>query len=255
MSVVDINYKVTVPGKYTYLCIAHSGMVGSFTATGAAAPAGPAAPADPAPTDPAPADPAPADPAPADPAAPAPGAAAVTHNVATGPGNVFTPADLAVNVGDSVSITGLGSHPTKSDVFPAGAAPIAMSVVDINYKVTVPGKYTYLCIAHSGMVGSFTATGAAAPGGAAAGTPAAETPAAETPAAGTPAAETPAAETPAAGTAPAGSQVTSIPVGGVQTGGGSTAGFTHSGLVTLGGGLIMIAFMGMIYSRKLARQE
>jgi len=49
--------------------------------------------------------------------------------------------------------------------------------------------------------------------------------------------------------------VTSIPVGGVQTGGGSTAGFTHSGLVTLGGGLIMIAFMGMIYSRKLARQE
>jgi hypothetical protein len=144
-------------------------------------------------------------------------------------GETFTPAAIAVKVGDTVSITGLTTHPTMSDVFPAGAAKIAMTTTDINYKVTAPGKYTYFCVAHAGMKGSFTATGAAAPGGAAA-------------PAGT------AADVPAG-------QVTDIPVGGVQTGGGSTAGVTHSGLITLGGGLLMAAFMSLVFSRRFASEK
>lgn len=48
--------------------------------------------------------------------------------------------------------------------------------------------------------------------------------------------------TPAAGVA--GSQVTRLPTGGVQTGGGSTAGLRDTGLLALGGALLLAALLG-----------
>jgi plastocyanin len=244
------TYTVTVAGVYKYQCDFHlPGMVASFTAvaagagttpttpattvptTGGSTPTTPAAAATTMPDMPATTsapEPAAATTAAPAPAAPAAGAAAVTHKIVT-VGKTFSPKALDVKVGDTISITGLSSHPTKSDVFPAGAAPIAMTTSDITYKVTVPGKYTYLCIAHPGMNGSFTATGAAAPGGA--------------------------AVPPAAGAAPAGSQVGSIPVGGVQTGGGSTAGFQQTGPMALGLALLIAAFMSAGLGRRFARNS
>jgi len=78
-----------------------------------------------------------------------------------------------------------------------------------------------------------------------------------TAAAGTPAVAGSAAAGPAAAnlSGVAGAQVSSIPSGGVQTGGGSTAGFAHSGLMTLGGGLLMAAFMSAFYGRRVARRN
>jgi plastocyanin len=83
------------------------------------------------------------------------------------------------------------------------------------------------------------------------------TAAAGTSAAGTPAVAGSAAAGPAAAnlSGVAGAQVSSIPSGGVQTGGGSTAGFAHSGLMTLGGGLLMAAFMSAFYGRRVARRN
>jgi hypothetical protein len=57
-----------------------------------------------------------------------------------------------------------GSHTTTSGTIPANAAPWDQiltpgGVTSFSYKITEPGAYAYVCSFHTGMAGSFTATG------------------------------------------------------------------------------------------------
>ncbi|MBA3647309.1 MAG: T9SS type A sorting domain-containing protein [Chitinophagales bacterium] len=77
---------------------------------------------------------------------------------------VFTPANVTVNVGDTIKWTWVeGSHTTTSSVVPTGAAawdsPINSTVTTFLYPVKVEGAYHYVCTPHAslGMVGQFTA--------------------------------------------------------------------------------------------------
>ncbi len=80
----------------------------------------------------------------------------------------FSPASMAVNVGDTIKWTWVnGVHTTTSTVVPAGAAewdkPMTQSAQTFLYKVTVAGTYNYVCTPHApNMAGSFTATGVSA---------------------------------------------------------------------------------------------
>ena len=80
----------------------------------------------------------------------------------------FSPASMAVNVGDTIKWTWVnGVHTTTSTAVPAGATewdkPMTQSAQTFLYKVTVAGTYNYVCIPHSpNMAGSFTATGVSA---------------------------------------------------------------------------------------------
>lgn len=151
----------------------------------------------------------------------------------------FTPKTINVKAGEAVSIC-LTSKDTDHD----------LTISDLGFKVAAPtgpavcktltapaaaGSHKFICSIpgheQAGMVGSLVvgaASAAAAPGAAAAPTSAAPTSAAQVPA---------------------------VPSGGVQTGGGSTAGFAHSGLVTLGGGLLLAAFMSAMLGWRVARRD
>ena len=75
----------------------------------------------------------------------------------------FVPANLSVNVGDTIRFryTSGFNHTTTSGRIPAGAAvwdsPLSPAAPIYNYVVTTPGTYTYLCKPHAsfGMTGSF----------------------------------------------------------------------------------------------------
>ena len=75
----------------------------------------------------------------------------------------FSPANLNVNVGDSVKWQWLnGDHTTTSTNVPAGASTWNSLITGTNqsfiYVVSVPGNYQYVCTPHApGMSGSFTA--------------------------------------------------------------------------------------------------
>jgi pyruvate dehydrogenase E2 component (dihydrolipoamide acetyltransferase) len=187
----------------------------------------------------------------------APSASAANQIINTS-GDTFTPSALTavVNVGDTVTFNGLGGHNATSTAAsvakfasPAGAASFV-------YKTTTPGKHTYDCTFHSGMVGSFTVVGAAAPAAPAPKAPAAPGPIAAVPAApAAPAAPAPAAPAPGTDPAAAGGQVSTVPQGGIASGGGSTAQMNDAGLKTLGGGLLMAAFMSALLGRRVARRS
>lgn len=157
----------------------------------------------------------------------------------------FTPKTINVKAGEAVSIC-LTSKDTDHD----------LTIADVGFKVTAPtgpavcktltapakaGTHKFICsIAgheQAGMVGSLVvaAGGPAAPPGAA------------PPAAAPPAAVPPGAAPPA--------QVPVVPGGGVSSGGGSTAAYTNPGLVTLGGGLLMAAFMSALLGWRVARRD
>ena len=152
----------------------------------------------------------------------------------------FAPKTINVKAGEAVSIC-LKSTDTDHD----------LTIADIGFKVTAPtgpavcktltapakaGTHKFICsIAgheQAGMVGSLVvaAGGPAAPPGAV-----------------PPAAVPPGAAPPA--------QVPVVPGGGVSSGGGSTAAYTNPGLVTLGGGLLMAAFMSALLGWRVARRD
>ena len=152
----------------------------------------------------------------------------------------FTPKTINVKAGEAVSIC-LTSKDTDHD----------LTIADVGFKVTAPtgpavcktltapakaGTHKFICsIAgheQAGMVGSLVvaAGGPAAPPGAV-----------------PPAAVPPGAAPPA--------QVPKVPGGGVASGGGSTAAYTNPGLVTLGGGLLMAAFMSALLGWRVARRD
>ena len=180
--------------------------------------------------------------------APSASAAPRVINV-TGVISGFTPKTINVKAGEAVSIC-LTSKDTDHD----------LTIADIGFKVTEPtgpavcktltapaaaGSHKFICsIAgheQAGMVGSLVvAAGGAAP---APGAPPAAAPAPGAP----PAAAPPAAAPPA--------QVPTVPGGGVASGGGSTAAYTNPGLVTLGGGLLMAAFMSALLGWRVARRD
>lgn len=77
----------------------------------------------------------------------------------------FTPNHIEVNVGDTVRwIWTGGTHTTTSTTLPEGAAewntPLTSESSVVDYKVTIPGDYSYHCIPHQamGMIGTFTAS-------------------------------------------------------------------------------------------------
>jgi len=89
---------------------------------------------------------------------------ATTHQV-TVSDHVFTPSNLNVTVGDTITwIWVSGTHTTTSTGIPASAAswdqPINSSSTTYSYKVTVAGSYNYQCSYHysMGMIASFTAS-------------------------------------------------------------------------------------------------
>lgn len=160
----------------------------------------------------------------------------------------FTPKTINVKAGEMVSIC------LTSDDKPT-PIPHDLTIASVGFKVattgpkvcktlTAPaaaGSVKFICSVggheQAGMVGSLVV---------AAGGPAAP-PAAVPPAAGPPAAVPPAAVPPA--------QVPAVPNGGVASGGGSTASYTNPGLVTLGGGLLMAAFMSALLGWRVARRD
>jgi plastocyanin len=77
----------------------------------------------------------------------------------------FTPANLNVNVGDTIKWTWVsGDHTTTSTTIPSGAtswnAPMTSDNTTFLYKITEAGTYNYKCIPHAsfGMVGTITAS-------------------------------------------------------------------------------------------------
>lgn len=79
---------------------------------------------------------------------------------------VFNPANVTVNVGDTVMwIWGVGTHTTTSTIIPVGAnqwdAPLTQSSQMFLYQVTVEGEYEYKCTFHEsmGMIGHISVLG------------------------------------------------------------------------------------------------
>jgi hypothetical protein len=76
--------------------------------------------------------------------------------------NTFIPSELNVKAGDQIIWTLFdGSHTTTSMTVPSGAAAWNYQFTGAGdtytYAVTVPGTYTYECIFHPGMTGTFDA--------------------------------------------------------------------------------------------------
>jgi plastocyanin len=88
---------------------------------------------------------------------------AVNHIIEFGGqlGLIYSPSELTVEVGDSVTWEGdFSVHPLSSTSVPAGAATFNNSTgTSFSYLVQVQGTYNYQCDAHYqlGMVGSFSA--------------------------------------------------------------------------------------------------
>ncbi len=94
------------------------------------------------------------------------------HNITVGPSNTMTFSPNAISnvlVGDTIRFTwATGTHNTTCDgtggtSLPGGAAtwthPMNSSNTTFDYPVTVLGHYAYRCTFHSGMNGTFDATG------------------------------------------------------------------------------------------------
>lgn len=101
-------------------------------------------------------------------------AQAATHNVLVGPGVVFTPADLTIDVGDTVIWTWAGGlHNVVSGTgavcsneglsFCSGAATLVTGTT-FSHTFTAAGNYAYVCVIHLafGMVGVVRVIGAVA---------------------------------------------------------------------------------------------
>ncbi len=79
---------------------------------------------------------------------------------------VFNPANITVNVGDTIMwMLSAGTHTTTSTNIPVGAAswdaPINTANQMFMYQVTVEGEYEYICSIHEsmGMIGRITVLG------------------------------------------------------------------------------------------------
>lgn len=82
--------------------------------------------------------------------------------------NFYSPANFTVNVGDQVKWTLMeGTHTTSSMVIPGGAATWNYTFTGVGdtyvYNVTVAGSYSYECLFHPGMEGTFDASIASGP--------------------------------------------------------------------------------------------
>ena len=95
-----------------------------------------------------------------------PGRLSATKHIVSVGNFFFSPATLTVSVGDTIRwVWSAGTHTTTSvsGGIPAGAAswnaPITSSSNSFEYRVTMPGAYSYVCTPHApGMAGSFNAT-------------------------------------------------------------------------------------------------
>lgn len=92
---------------------------------------------------------------------------AATRDVGTGPGNVFTPASLAVDAGDTVRVrnTGRGFHDLRWTDRSANELPASTDEWTVERAFPAAGTFTYYCTIHSsgagsGMSGEVVVTGA-----------------------------------------------------------------------------------------------
>lgn len=83
-------------------------------------------------------------------------------------GMVFTPANVTINLGDTVKFVYVSGsdHTTTSVTIPAGAAtwdaPLTQAAPTFIYVPTVAGNYSYVCTPHApGMAGTFKVNPAA----------------------------------------------------------------------------------------------
>ncbi len=79
---------------------------------------------------------------------------------------VFNPANITVNVGDTIMwMLSAGTHTTTSTNIPVGATPWDAPINTANqmfmYQATVEGEYEYICSIHEsmGMIGRITVLG------------------------------------------------------------------------------------------------
>jgi plastocyanin len=87
---------------------------------------------------------------------------AATMNVTIGD-NTFTPAQITVNVGDTVvwTNTGRNPHDVTSDSGAFFSPRNLMNGQTFSYTATTPGTFNYQCTVHSNMTGVLTVVGAA----------------------------------------------------------------------------------------------
>lgn len=83
-------------------------------------------------------------------------ALAATRDVGTGPGNVFTPASLAVDVGDTVRVrnTARGFHDLRWTDRSSGEVPVSTDEWSVERSFPAAGTFTYYCTVHSSGAGS-----------------------------------------------------------------------------------------------------
>jgi plastocyanin len=91
-------------------------------------------------------------------------AANATIHTVTVASNSFTPSSFTAMVGDTVRwVWSSGTHTTTSTSVPTGAttwnANMTSTSTTFQYVIPAAGTYNYECTIHSGMTGSFTASG------------------------------------------------------------------------------------------------
>ncbi|MDQ3690691.1 MAG: cupredoxin family copper-binding protein [Chloroflexota bacterium] len=149
---------------------------------------------------------------------------------------LFSPQDLTIEVGDTVTWTNLDSfsHTATSTSGPASFDSGNLATGDtFSFTFDTAGTYEYFCEIHPNMIGSITVTAATA-------APSASTPASSAPAASTPASSTPASSAPAA---------SSVPDTGIDAGVGASGTWQPILLVAL----VLVAGLGLLVTFRARR--
>ena len=99
---------------------------------------------------------------------------AATHNVLVGPGGAFTPSDLTIDVGDTVTwtwaggfhnvVSGTGAVCSNEGLSFCSGGATGVAGTTFSHTFTAEGDYPYVCVIHLpfGMVGIVRVIGAVA---------------------------------------------------------------------------------------------
>ena len=171
---------------------------------------------------------------------------------------LFSPQDLTIEVGDTVTWTNLDSvsHTATSTSGPASFDSGFLATGDtFSFTFDTAGTYEYFCEPHPNMIGSITVTAAAATAAPSASAPAASAPSASAPAASAPAASAPAASAPAASVAAASAPAASVAasMGVPNTATDVAAGAPSSAQLSALFALIALAGLGALATLRIRR--
>jgi plastocyanin len=84
--------------------------------------------------------------------------AQTTHDVTVG-NNFFSPANLTIQVGDTVRWTNAADGGPPHDVTGSGFASVTAESFTFQHTFTQPGTFNYVCTVHSSMTGTITVQG------------------------------------------------------------------------------------------------